>query len=82
MGASLVGPNERGTHNYGALCVRDNILNYINNDGWISHDLLKIVSQSRSINNQNIMNIEQDLLSLYQTTVQVQLTNRISPPKL
>jgi phosphoglycerol transferase MdoB-like AlkP superfamily enzyme len=80
MGVSLVGSSNKSTSNYGALCVRGNMLNYINNGGWISHDLMKITSQSNSISLLNIKNIEKDLLSLYQTTVQVQLTNRILPP--
>lgn len=82
MGTSLIGPIDKITSSYGALCVRDQVLNYINNDGWIAHDLLKIIGQSSSLSSLNIIQMEQDLLSLYQTTVQVQLTNRVSPPNL
>lgn len=63
-----------------ALSVRGNVLDWITEDGWVSHDLNQQVGKSKNINDNKIKEMEERLLATYQLSSQLQINNRILPP--
>ena len=62
-----------------ALTVRDNVISWITANGWLSHDLTRRVGASKGLATQDLDEMEQNLLAMYQATSRLQLDNQIAP---
>lgn len=62
-----------------ALSVRGNVIDWITEDGWVSHDLNRQVGKSKNINDNKIKEMEEKLLATYQLSSQLQINNRMLP---
>jgi phosphoglycerol transferase MdoB-like AlkP superfamily enzyme len=63
-----------------AFTVRDNVINWITANGWISHNLTRRVGASKGLAAKDLDEMEQNLLAVYQATSRLQLDNQIAPP--
>lgn len=63
----------------GTLCVRGNVIERIEDGGWVAHDLRHRVAASIGSRNQDISDMEQRLLSIYQVAHTLLLHNRVTP---
>lgn len=78
LGRSLL--DEARTEARASLSVRGDVLDWITPNGWVSHDLTRRVGSSSRLAPAVIDSMEQNLLAVYQTTSQIQVSNRILPP--
>jgi phosphoglycerol transferase MdoB-like AlkP superfamily enzyme len=62
-----------------AFTVRGDVMDWISNDEWVSHNLNKRVDSSPMLSSERSAEMEKKLLSTYQTTIQLQLTNHFLP---
>jgi phosphoglycerol transferase MdoB-like AlkP superfamily enzyme len=62
-----------------AFTVRGDVMDWISNDEWVSHNLNKHVGSSPMLSSERSAEMEKRLLSTYQTTIQLQLTNHFLP---
>ncbi|MGI9134428.1 MAG: hypothetical protein ACR2I0_10885, partial [Rhodoferax sp.] len=62
-----------------SLCVRDNLLDWIAPQGWLTHNLDRALGHSEGLPAAAAARMERRLLATYQTTSQLQSTNRILP---
>ena len=62
-----------------ALTVQNNVISWITAKGWLSHDLTQRVGASRNLPAEELDEMEQNLLAVYQTTSRLQLDNQIVP---
>jgi len=65
---------------YGTLTVHGNVIERIEDHGWLSHDLHHRVAVSSGTPEQEIEGMELRLLAMYQVAHSVLLNNRIVPP--
>ena len=77
LGHSLLDPDPN--HVSGTLCVRGNIIERIEEKGWVTHDLLARVSASPGTKEADLKAIEDRLLAMYQVAHTLLLSNRIYP---
>ena len=63
-----------------ALGVRDNVLDWIGTEGWVTHNLERSLGHSAGLSERAVAQMEQRLFSAYQTASKLQSTNRILPP--
>jgi phosphoglycerol transferase MdoB-like AlkP superfamily enzyme len=78
LGHSLFDPNPNFVP--GTLCVRGNIIERIEERGWVTHDLLARVSASPGTQEADLSAIEGRLLAMYQVGHTLLLRNRVYPP--
>jgi phosphoglycerol transferase MdoB-like AlkP superfamily enzyme len=78
LGHSLFDPNPNFVP--GTLCVRGNIIERIEERGWVTHDLLARVSASPGTQEADLTTIEGRLLAMYQVAHTLLLRNRVFPP--
>jgi len=62
-----------------AFTVRGDVMDWISNDEWVSHNLDKRFGSSSSLTEERTDEMERRLLATYQTTIQLQLNNRFLP---
>ncbi|MDH2915657.1 MAG: sulfatase-like hydrolase/transferase [Gallionella sp.] len=62
-----------------AFTVRGDVMDWITQDGWVSHNLDKRIGSSPALSAERASQLEQRLLSTYQTTIQLQLGNHFVP---
>lgn len=77
LGHSLLGP--KASARAGTLTVRGNIIERIEDHGWVAHDLRHRVGASRDAHDDELKSIETRLLAMYQVAHSLLLTNRIVP---
>lgn len=65
----------------GTLCVRGNIIERIEDKGWVTHDLLTRVSASPGTKEADLKPIENRMLAMYQVAHTLLLRNGIVPPE-
>lgn len=78
LGHSLL--DARADSTRGTLCVRGNIIERIEDHGWVSHDLQRRVSTSPGLRDADAQAMEERLLAMYQVAHTLLLRNRIYPP--
>jgi len=64
----------------GTLCVRGNVIERIENNGWVAHDLTRRVAASADAREGDLKVMETRLLAMYQVGHTLLLRNRIAPP--
>lgn len=62
-----------------AFTVRGDVMDWISKGDWVSHNLDKRIGSSPALPAERAAQMEQHLLSTYQTTIQLQLNNRFLP---
>lgn len=62
-----------------AFTVRGDVMDWITREAWVSHNLDKRIGSSPALSAERAAQMEQRLLSTYQTTIQLQLNNRFLP---
>lgn len=77
LGRSLLTPPRDGV--YGTLAVRDNVIERIEDSGWVAHDLHHRVAASPDTPEATLREMEQRMLAVYQVAHTVLLNNRIVP---
>jgi len=77
LGHSLTA--KAGQARAGTLTVRGNIIERIEDNGWVAHDLRHRVGESRGTSGDELKAIERRLLGMYQVAHALLLTNRIVP---
>jgi hypothetical protein len=78
LGHSLLDPNPNRVH--GTLCVRGDIIERIEDNGWLAHDLRERVGTSKGLAETDAQAMEQRLLAMYQVAHTLLLRNGIVPP--
>jgi phosphoglycerol transferase MdoB-like AlkP superfamily enzyme len=63
----------------GTLCVRGNIIERIEDQGWVAHDLRQRVTASPGLREDDALAMERRLLAMYQVAHTLLLRNRIYP---
>lgn len=63
-----------------ALSMRDQVLTWISDAGWLSHNLQRRVGQSTPWPEPQAQEAEANMLAIYQTATQAQLKNKLLPP--
>jgi phosphoglycerol transferase MdoB-like AlkP superfamily enzyme len=63
----------------GTLCVRGNIIERIEDHGWVAHDLRQRVTTSPGLREDDALAMERRLLAMYQVAHTLLLRNRIYP---
>jgi phosphoglycerol transferase MdoB-like AlkP superfamily enzyme len=63
----------------GTLCVRGNIIERIEDKGWVAHDLRQRVTASPELREEDALAMEGRLLAMYQVAHTLLLRNRIYP---
>jgi len=63
----------------GTLCVRGNIIERIEDQGWVAHDLQQRVTASPGLREDDALAMERRLLAMYQVAHTLLLRNRIYP---
>lgn len=77
LGHSLLDTRNNTTR--GTLCVRGNVIERIENNGWVAHDLTRRVDASAGTHEGRLKVMEKRLLSTYQVGRTLLLRNRIFP---
>jgi phosphoglycerol transferase MdoB-like AlkP superfamily enzyme len=77
LGHSLLDTRNDATR--GTLCVRGNVIERIENNGWVAHDLTRRVSASPGAREGDLKVMETRLLAMYQVGHTLLLRNRIYP---
>ncbi len=77
LGHSLLDTRNDATR--GAFCVRGNVIERIQNNGWVAHDLTRRVNASAGAREGDLKVIETRLLAMYQVGHTLLLSNRIFP---
>lgn len=77
LGHSLLDARNDATR--GTLCVRGNVIERIENNGWVAHDLTRRVSASPGAREGDLKVMETRLLAMYQVGHTLLLRNRIFP---
>ena len=77
LGHSLLDARNDATR--GTLCVRGNVIERIENNGWVAHDLTRRVSASPGAREGDLKVMETRLLAMYQVGHTLLLRNRIYP---
>lgn len=77
LGRSLL-DNGQGAER-GTLCVRGNVIERIEDRGWVMHDLRQRIGASSGIRAEDAKAIEERLLAMYQVGHRLLLRNRIAP---
>jgi phosphoglycerol transferase MdoB-like AlkP superfamily enzyme len=77
LGHSLLDARNSATR--GTLCVRGNIIERIEDKGWVAHDLTRRVSASTGTRENELKAMEERLLAMYQVGHTLLLRNRIFP---
>jgi phosphoglycerol transferase MdoB-like AlkP superfamily enzyme len=78
LGHSLFDPDPKYVP--GTLCVRGNIIERIEKNGWVTHDLLTRVSASPGTKEADLKAIENRMLAMYEVAHTLLLRNGIVPP--
>jgi phosphoglycerol transferase MdoB-like AlkP superfamily enzyme len=78
LGHSLLDTRNDATR--GTLCVRGNVIERIENDGWVTHDLTRRVNASVGTHEADLIIMEERLLAMYQVGHTLLLNNRIFLP--
>ena len=78
LGHSLL--DTRNDTTRGTLCVRDNVIARIENNGWLAHDLTRRVGASVGARAADLKAMETRLLAMHQVGHTLLLRNRIFPP--
>jgi phosphoglycerol transferase MdoB-like AlkP superfamily enzyme len=78
LGHSLFDPNP----NYvpGTMCVRGNIIERIEEKGWVAHDLLSRINASPGTSETDLNAMQNRLLAMYEVAHTLLLRNGIVPP--
>jgi phosphoglycerol transferase MdoB-like AlkP superfamily enzyme len=79
IGHSLL--DTRSTAPRGAFTVRGNIIERIEENGWVAHDLQRRVASSPGAREGDLAAMETRLLAMYQVAYTLLLRNRIVPPE-
>jgi phosphoglycerol transferase MdoB-like AlkP superfamily enzyme len=77
LGHSLLDTRNDATR--GTLCVRGNVIERIENNGWVAHDLTRRVSASPGAREGDLKVMETRLLAMFQVGHTLLLRNRIFP---
>lgn len=77
LGHSLLDAHNDATR--GTFCVRGNVIERIQNNGWVAHDLTRRVNASTGTRENDLKEIETRLLAMYQVGHTLLLRNRIFP---
>jgi len=77
LGHSLLDTRHDATR--GTLCVRGNVIERIENNGWVTHDLTRRVNASAGAREGDLKVMETRLLAMYQVGHTLLLRNRIFP---
>ncbi|MDH4133796.1 MAG: LTA synthase family protein, partial [Gammaproteobacteria bacterium] len=77
LGHSLLDPRRDASQ--GALCVRGGVVERIEDQGWVSHDLTRRVAASSGIREGDLKEMELRLLAMYQVGHTLLLRNRVAP---
>lgn len=77
IGHSLL--DTRANLGRGTLCVRGNIIERIEDQGWVTHDLRQRVMASPNLREVDAQAMEKRLLAMYQVSHTLLLRNRIYP---
>jgi len=77
LGHSLLDTRNDATR--GTLCVRGNVIERIEQNGWVAHDLTRRVSASPGAREGDLKVMETRLLAMYQVGHTLLLRNRIFP---
>jgi phosphoglycerol transferase MdoB-like AlkP superfamily enzyme len=77
MGRSLLDESRQSER--ASLSIRGDILDWITDDGWLSHNLERRVGSSAELTKPQSDLMEHRLLGVYQTTIQAQVNNRFLP---
>ena len=77
LGHSLL--DARPNRARGTLCVRGNIIERIEDKGWVTHDLHRRIGASHGLGEQDAQAMEERLLAMYQVGHTLLLRNRIAP---
>ncbi len=77
LGHSLL--DTRNDASRGAFCVRGSIIERIENNGWLTHDLTRRVNASAGARENDLQLMEERLLAMYQVGHTLLLRNRITP---
>jgi phosphoglycerol transferase MdoB-like AlkP superfamily enzyme len=64
---------------HGTFCVRGNVIERIEDGGWVAHDLRHRVAASIGSRSQDISDMEQRLLSMYEVAHTLLLRNHVTP---
>jgi len=78
LGHSLLDAHNDTTR--GTLCVRGNVIERIENNGWVAHDLTRRVNASAETREGDLKVMETRLLAMYQVGHTLLLRNHIFPP--
>ncbi len=78
MGRSLM--DDTRIDERASFSVRGEIIDWITNKGWVSHNLSRRVDNSKDMTETRTALLEQHLLADYQTSIQMQITNHFLPP--
>ena len=78
LGHSLLDTRNDATR--GTLCVRGNVIERIEDNGWVAHDLTHRVNASAGSREGDLTVMETRLLAMYQVGHTLLLRNRIFPP--
>ena len=77
MGRSLM--DDSRIDERASLSVRGSVLDWINDQGWVSHNLERSVGSAPHLPPELAAKMEQQLLGTYQTLIQLQLNNHFLP---
>jgi phosphoglycerol transferase MdoB-like AlkP superfamily enzyme len=78
MGRSLM--DESRIDDRASLSVRGEVIDWITNQGWVSHNLERRVGASTHISADRADSLEEKLLGTYQTVIEMQISNHFLPP--
>lgn len=78
FGHSLL--DTRSSSTRGTLCVRGGVVERIEDNGWVAHDLTRRVAASRGAREGDLKAMETRLLASYQVGHTLLLRNRVAPP--
>jgi len=78
LGHSLFDTRNDATR--GTLCVRGNVIERFENNGWVAHDLTRRVNANVGAREGDLKVMEARLLAMYQVGHTLLLRNRIFPP--
>jgi phosphoglycerol transferase MdoB-like AlkP superfamily enzyme len=77
IGHSLLDARRDSIH--GTFCVRGNVIERIEDRGWVAHDLHKRVASSTGSRAEDLQRMEERLLAMYQVTHGLLLRNQVLP---
>lgn len=77
LGRSLLTP--RRDRRYGTISVRGNVIERIEDTGWVAHDLQRRIAASPGVHEKELKDMETRLLAMYQVAHTLLLNNRIVP---